>query len=102
MRGIYKLRQRLEPFKDEEDQDNLDDRAQEALDYYKSPFQQLELTQLPETLPAITDYALGDIGVVKVQYGNLNINNVYRIKSIDVSISDSGGETVKVGVDSVN
>lgn len=101
LRGVYKLRQRLESFKDEEDQDNLDDRAAEVLDTFKSPFMKLELVQQPETIPILTDYVLGDLVRARIKYGNLNIDNVFRVKSFDVQISDGGAETVRIGIDSV-
>ena len=94
-RSLYKLRERIVPYKDVDNQDVLDARAERTLNERKDPVETLEVTQARGAgILAFTRVNVGDHVWVKVRHGIVNVNNKYRIRGLNVEIADDGTERV--------
>lgn len=96
---IYGLREQAESFTEIRHYANLQDRATEGLRMHKNPRIQPTLSVVLNTDPQLYTYSVGDRVNVKVQEGYLNVNQVFRIISITVELSNEGREAVVLNFD---
>lgn len=75
----------------------LDDHAAYRLQRGAEPIRSLTLSVLPDKVPVVGSYIVGDIVKVVGSYGWLDVNGQYRIVSIRTTIA-GGTETVVVNV----
>jgi len=94
MRGQYKLRKAINSQKDVDDESYLEAVGQKQLNTYAYVVRQYKVTQKANTSPEYGDLSVGDWIRIRVNHGYLQIEDVVRIKTIQVDV-ESGKETIK-------
>ncbi len=90
----YKLWQKVIPYKDIEGQDNLDAKGDDELLRYGLPRREYEVAQSYGSDPEWPLIEVGDYVTLDATSGYIQINDVVRVKEINVTVGEGGLESV--------
>ncbi len=96
IQSAYKIREKLLMFKDVKETATLDDHGDKELSLRQTQQQIIGLTTKGNLEPSFGSYTIGDSVRVKIRYGFLDIDQLFRIYGIKVTISDEDDENIEL------
>ncbi len=96
IQSAYKIREKLLMFKDVKETATLDDHGDKELSLRQTQQQIIGLTTKGNLEPYFGSYTIGDSVRVKIKYGFINLDSLFRIYGIRVNISDEDNEDIEL------